>query len=444
MKRFAVLTGILVLLLCVLPAARAERQPIPAVLKFTQTTMPRENVRSQLYIQRTYPHTSNAQVNEEMRALIDEMTEAGRPFLPTGKIELMPAYLDVGANIFRTGSRWMSFLTIARIAYEREQTYVSFDARVYDMESGKRLSLKDLFDPDSAAWEQMAQAVREQLTYYWEGETPDAGALDTLCSREALENAAFTLTPAKIELHYRADALYPGKQTLMHVKLYDSVYRPLMNAQGQQITDNSMYKMIALTYDDGGARGYSMNLMNELRRFGANGTFFVVGTMMEKNHDVLCRQNDGGYAVASHNYEHVYSGLTPENIFAWKAAFDREMNAVIGWRPQYMRAPGGHFPPFIKAEVGMPLIQWSAISGDANGGEVEAIAKTAINVSRDGGVLLMHDLQPRIAEYNALLLDYLERHSFLCVTVDELFDHYGVPLEPNQVYYGCEDEAKSR
>ena len=79
--------------------------------------------------------------SETCKKPIDEMAEKGRPYLPTGKIDLMPSYLDVGATIFRTGTQWMSFLTIARIAYEREQTYVDFDARVYDMATGTQVKV---------------------------------------------------------------------------------------------------------------------------------------------------------------------------------------------------------------------------------------------------------------------------------------------------------------
>ena len=302
MKRLIALCLAFLTLLCACPAW-AERAAIPDVLRFTQKQMDREYVRDSQYILRTYPQTANEEVNGELRALIDAMTEKGRPCLPKGKIEILSC-LDVGTTIFRTGSRWMSFLTIALISHEREQTYVDFDARVYDMVSGCRLALTDLFDPDSEAWTLLAQAVREQLTDYFMTEAPDSAALEALCTREALESAAFTLTPAKLELHYRADALYPGKNTLMHVKLYYSALRPLMNAVGQEITDNSQYKMIALTYDDGGAKAATRDLLLTLRQYGANATFFIVGTMMGANHYVMCRQHDAGFAMESHNYEH--------------------------------------------------------------------------------------------------------------------------------------------
>ena len=440
MKRLAALCAALLLLSGIWPAA-AERDAIPDALRFTQITMDREYVRDKQYILRTYPETSNESVNGDLRALIDGLTDKARPFLPQGKIDPI-SYLDVGSTIFRTGSQWMSFLTIAHIAYNKEQTYVDFDARVYDMTSGSRLALKDLFAPDSAAWDLMAQAVREQLTDYYITRSPDAAALEALCSREALENAAFTLTPAKLELHYRADALYPGKNTIMHVKLYYSSLRPLMTEKGREITDNSRYKMIALTYDDGGARGTTNNLLRCLQKYGANATFFIVGTMMDNNHDIMCRQQDAGYAMASHNYVHTYEGITSENVRRWKNQFDTLMDAIVGVRPAYMRAPGGHSEAFVNADAGLPVIHWSFISTDADtNNSADQVAGRVIYGAQDGGVVLMHDLNPASPEYSEMILRELENRNFLCVTVDELFDHYGVTLEPNQIYWGCVDEA---
>ncbi len=439
MKRFFALCTALLLLAGAYPAS-AERAAIPDVLRFAQETTAREYVRDKQYILRTYPQTANENVNADLRALIDSMTEKARPHLPQGKVDPI-SYLDTGATIYRTGSQWMSFLTIAHIAYNKEQTYVDFDTRVYDMVSGSRLVLTDLFAPDSAAWDLMAQEVRTQLTDYFMTLSPDAAALEALCTREALESAAFTLTPAKLELHYRADALYPGKNTLMHVKLYYSALRPLMNEKGQEITDNSMYKMIALTYDDGGARGTTNNVIRCLQKYGANATFFIVGTMMDNNHDIMCRQQDAGYAMASHNYVHTYEGITAGNVSKWKNQFDALMDAIVGVRPAYMRAPGGHSKAFTKASVGLPVIHWSLSSSDADNDNVDQVAGRVMYGARDGDVVLMHDLNPLSASYSEMILQELENKNFLCVTVDELFDHYGVPLEPDTVYWGCVDEA---
>ncbi len=443
MKRLLSLCFACLLLFSSLPAL-AERTAIPDILRFSQTVSSPEYVREQQYVQCTYPETANQDVNRALRALIDEMTRRAIPSLPRGVIIQMPSYLDTGAEIFRTGSRWMSFLTIARIAYERDQTYVDFDARVYDMESGERITLSDLFAPDSEAWSMLEREARTQLTDYFSFLSPDSQALDALCAREALENAAFTLTPAKLELHYAADTLYPGRHTLMHVKLYYSAIRPLMTPLGQEITDNSMYRMIALTYDDGGARAASNSVMNQLRLHGANATFFIVGNRIGSNHDILTREHDAGYAVASHNYDHVYEGITADKVSSWTRRFNSALDELIGIRPSYMRAPGGYAERFIRAGAGLPMIQWSANSQDSDNKNANAVYANVINAAQDGSVVLMHDLNPISWDYTEKILSGLEERNYLCVTVDELFDHYGIQLEPNHVYYGCEEAAQEQ
>lgn len=434
-----------ILLLCLFaPGAFAEKyDALPQWQQMYQVDADREYLRDDVYIGCTYPHTANEQINQEMHQLIDEMAQRGRPFLPVKKTNLMPAYLDVGATIFRTGEKWMSFLTIAKVAAEREQIYVDFDARVYDVESGDQIQLTDLFAPESPAWEILSQAVREQLNAYFVTLDADPAALEALCTREAVEAAAFTLTPAKLSLHFRADQLYAGKHTMMHVHLYYPQIREYMTDFGREITDNSKYKMIALTYDDGGARGSSMNVLNVLRRYGANATFFIIGNKTHSNYDVICREHDAGYAVQSHNYEHVYSGFSSDDVQAWRKKFDRTLDGVIGQRPTYMRAPGGNHKKFVQGNVGLPLIHWSVMSGDADNKNVHAVVQRVLS-ARDGSVVLLHDLNPLAHEYSALFLKELQNRGFLFVTVDELFSHYGVELLPNTLYTGCEDVAAAQ
>lgn len=442
MKRFCLLLLCLCLLGTAVSAGAEKRESFPEMLRVTQQQAEREYIRSDVYITRTYPDTVNAKVNAEMTALINDMTAKGRSCLPAHGGEV-PAYLDVGAYLYRSGEKYLSFLTVARIAAEYEQTYVDFDARAYDMETGMRLTMADLFPDDSPAWDVLAQAVREQLTAYYPALTPDEGTLDILCRKNVLRATAFTLSAAKLCLHYRADALYPGKNTLMHVNLYYRDIRPYMTETAQAQTDNSNYKLIALTYDDGGARSYSMNTIDQLRLYGANATFFVVGTTFYKNHDVLCREQDAGFSVQSHNYEHVYQNLNADNIFNWKEKQARQLSDVTGSVPTLMRPPGGIYGPYQKAQVGYPLILWSVLSNDSGNGNAGAVAATVINHARDGAVVLLHDLNPVSYKYSSVFLPNLISRGFQCVTVDELFAHYGVELQPNVAYYGCEEQANA-
>ena len=166
------LLALLLALLLPLPALAAQQSAFPAALQFSQKAASREYTGENVYILRTYPATALPAVDAEMRALIDRMAEAGRPFLPAKGDKNRPAYLDVGAAVFRTGEKWMSFLTIARIAQEMEQTYVDFDARVYDMETGAAVTLAALCPEDIPAWALLESEALRQLTAYFRLDTP--------------------------------------------------------------------------------------------------------------------------------------------------------------------------------------------------------------------------------------------------------------------------------
>lgn len=438
---------LLLLVLTALSAASAETtekvQELPPLLLFTQRQTAREFVNKTYFTQRMYPETANAGVNAEMEALIDEMYTRALPFSPeTHKNQTDPSYLTVGANITRTGQKWLSFLTTARIDHQRRQTYVDFDARVYDMESGKRLTLGDIFAQDSPAWALLADEVRAQLNAYFLGTEPDAAALETLCSREGLEKAAFTLTPAALRLHYRADALYPGREQLMQVKIFYNVLRGMMTPEAREQTDNSMYKMVALTFDDGVAHYSTAAVADGMRAEGAAVTFFVVGYTISGNQDMLAANHDAGHLIASHNYEHTTENLTPANIKKWKEKYDAALNEAIGVRPSMVRAPGGKDVPFANAKAGLPVIHWSLSPSDAGNDNVSQIIYCVSNSTHDGDVVLMHDLNPRSREYAPEIVRRLTAKGFLCVPVDELYAAHGIMLEPDQVYLGRDDVVR--
>jgi len=436
MKKAFLTFMILIALLPAWPAAgeSAFYTEMPELLRFTQKTQ-KDTVAQDVYILRTYPDTAHDGVNEQMRVLIDEMAQRSRGLLPQGKVSV-PAYLDVGAVISRTGTSVLSFLALAEVSREREHVSVDYQTRVYDMETGKLLTLSDFFSEDSSAWSILSSAVRTQLSAAFPNLSPDPHMLEQLCSEEGLKDASFTLGAARLTLTYRADTLYPGKNTLLHVHLYYPDLRERMTEYGRQQTDNSRFRMLALTYDDGPARGSTRNVLNTLREYGAKATFFIVGKNIAHNHDVLSRQQNGGHSIQSHSYTHTYpKDLSPDGAFEEDARLRQELGDVIGVLPTMMRAPGGTDPYYIQQEIGYPLINWSAPSGDSGNSDVKGITNALKRRAADGAIVLMHDINSKCRVYTNAILDHLTRCGYLCVTVEELFADAGVPLRPNVSYY---------
>lgn len=421
-------------------AGYADEVPLyftmPEYLIFHQK-MDETKLRENVYSRCTYPVSVNERVNLEVSERIKEMHAAAMPLLP-GKKAAKLTELDSGADVWRTGTRWMSFQLVTRLSTGTEVTYLDTECRVYDMETGERVALTDIFPAESAAWQLMADAVRQQLNAYFPGEQADQEALEALCTRESLEQAQFSLTAARLMLTYRADSLYAGKNSLMHVVLWYEDIRPLMTEVAFEQTDNSRFRKVALTYDDGPAGSYTRNLLNVLRKWGASATFFVVGSRIHDYSQLVIREHDSGAAVWSHNYRHEYK-FTRDQLFSWRQKMEDILNELIGVAPGGIRAPGGIAGNMIKYGYGLPFIHWSLVSGDAtNEGDPKNYARFAYQVTnnvKSGDIVLMHDLNYHSSRYSDMILENLSDRGFLCMTVEELYHDAGIPLQPDQIYY---------
>lgn len=439
--RKAVFAAVVLLCLALAAACAAERV-IPAALRFTQTTE-QSNLSGHRKAFRTVPHTARPEIDAEIADLVDEMIREAMPFMPNNSVDgYQETRLDAGPGITRVGDRWMSFLTIARISHMSRQIYVAFDARVRDMETGEPVALTDVIDGEKGGWDYLSAETERQLGAYFPKLTADPDKMKALCDPEALKDASFTLSPGHLSLIFSAEELFDdAPAALLRVTVYFPDLKPYMTDRALAETDCSGYALAALTYDDGPVRGSSDRLLNQLRLYGAEATFFVVGTNMARGAWVMSREADAGHSVQSHNWVHQYTDVTRANVAAWKAKMAEGMSDIIGIAPVMMRAPGGNEGAFVSAGVGLPLIHWSCISRDASGNQAERSNVTAIGRRvgsvRDGEIVLCHDLNTQSDAFAAVYLKMLEERNFLLVTVQDLCVLRGVPLAPETVIFQC-------
>ena len=440
MDRIRVFCCVLVLLLCAALPAGAERE-IPKCLRFEQemviTKLPNDR---NVYV--TKPVTAKKQVTKEIAAVVDELYAAAEPHLQkTRSYSLNFEFadrLDVGPYITRVGSRWMSFLTIARVTHGADQIYVAFDTRVFNMETGERVYLDSIIDAEKGGWEFLSEEAKRQLAAHFPALEPDPEVLDALCSPEALKNAAFTLSPGHITLRWHAHDLYPdAPEGLLRTDIYYPALKPYMTETALEETDCSGYALAALTYDDGPGRNSSDSLMNQLRIYGAEATFFAIGVKMDELPCVLHREYDAGYSVQSHNWVHEYTAPTAKELAEWTRLTDETLSAIIGVGPTKMRSPGGNELNYINAGVTLPLIHWSMISGDseaATQNDIRGVARHTA-MAKDGDIVLCHDGNSKAGQYaQGYLPKLINERNYLLVTLEDLCVLRGAELLPAEVY----------
>lgn len=387
-----------------------------------------------------HAETAHPAVTEEINGIAEAWAEELGPDLPkAGNNGKKNSRLDVEIRYSRTGLHWMSFLVQARTTYHQKLTAQKFTTRTYNMETGDPVRLTDLFEDTDNTWKTLGDRVRQSLTDYWPEEEPDAEILESLCSREALTGADFTLHGMSLVLHYPAETLYKDHCTLMDVTFFYPEIRDLMTEEGRDETNNeAYYNTCALTFDDGPSAKNTPGVLDALMETGARGNFFVIGNRIKENRWLVQREHDNGHAVASHNWHH---GNVTKSSGSALRAMPKKVNAAmiksIGIPVRYDRVPGGRYPRMIEVKVGWAYIQWSLDTYDWRGLSTSAVMNKVRKKLHDGDIILCHDIKDHTPESTRQIIRYLEEEGYMPLTIDELFAKDGVTLQPNKVYYRC-------
>ena len=436
--RKTVFLAVLLAVFFLLPVSGAETlQDCHKVTNTAKTTTQSNKSQVRLW----HAETAVPAVTDEINGLAEAWAEELGPALPkAGNNGKKNSRLDVEIRYSRTGLHWMSFLVQARTTYHQKLTGQRFTTRTYDMETGEQIRLSDLFDDSDEIWELLSGRVRQTLTDYWPDEQPDETALESLCERKTLEQADYTLHGMSLVLHYPAESLYKGRYTLMDVTFFYPEIREWMTEAAMTETNNlAYYKTCALTFDDGPSAKNTPKVLDSLMETGARATFFVIGNRIKDNRFLVQREHDNGHAVAAHNWHH---GNVTKSSGAALRAMPKKVNEAmiksIGIPVRYDRVPGGRYPKMVEVKVGWAYIQWSLDTYDWRGIKTSEVMSKVRKKIHDGDIILCHDIKDHTPESARQIVRYLEEEGYMLLTVDELFAKDGVKLEPNKVYYRCD------
>jgi peptidoglycan/xylan/chitin deacetylase (PgdA/CDA1 family) len=197
-------------------------------------------------------------------------------------------------------------------------------------------------------------------------------------------------------------------------------------------------KLIALTFDDGPRRSTTTALLDGLAQRGVKATFFLIGSQLENNEDLVCRMEQEGHQIGIHTFDH--KKLTDLSRTDFDRQVDRtrqRLKEILGHNDFLLRPPYGMTDARVKAWAGCPIILWSIDPedwGDQNTArEVSLIVKEA----QDGSIILLHDIFPASVEAALQVVDQLHQEGYLFVTIDQLFAARNIPLETGEVYWNA-------
>ncbi|MCE5285851.1 MAG: polysaccharide deacetylase [Pelosinus sp.] len=187
-------------------------------------------------------------------------------------------------------------------------------------------------------------------------------------------------------------------------------------------------KVAYLTFDDGPNKDNTPLVLEILRKNKIKATFFVLGTQVENNAELVKEIYQDGHAIGNHTYSHVYRELyqSPDIYIQQLYHNDELIKKILGVRPRISRAPGGSAGNFTKAywprlkSEGYIEVGWNVSSGDASAGKANDIRDNVISQLEANkalwshAIILMHDGSGHGETVKALpaIIQYLKEQGF--------------------------------
>ena len=180
-------------------------------------------------------------------------------------------------------------------------------------------------------------------------------------------------------------------------------------------------KQVYLTFDDGPTQAITPQILDILKEEQVPATFFVLGSRVELNPDLVKRAFEEGHYIANHGYSHTYSQIyaSSQSVIDEYNATEKAIQDALGiseYHSYLFRFPGGSSGGKyhnIKAEAkqilannGIASTNWNCLNGDAEAvGRTEQELLTRLYQSQEDNIsliILMHDAYDKQATVNTL------------------------------------------
>ena len=193
-------------------------------------------------------------------------------------------------------------------------------------------------------------------------------------------------------------------------------------------------KLVAITFDDGPSK-YTAGLLDELAKRDVQVTFFVLGRNAQAYKATIQRAYEAGHQIASHTYSHPYlPRLGSAEVKSQVSRTAEILDGIIAAGPYMLRPPYGAYNARVLGDIGTPAILWSVDTRDWESRRADAVYSHIVNDTRDGSIILMHDLYPSTIEGALRGIDYLKSEGYELVTVRELLRRRGVTPTAGNTY----------
>lgn len=242
------------------------------------------------------------------------------------------------------------------------------------------------------------------------------------------------------------DNLYVGNHKIIPTHNIEKIKHyilPVWNPNAQENIKSIYYseeKVAYLTFDDGPSN-LTLSVLDILKEEQIPATFYVLGSRVDLNSEIVKRAYEEGHYIANHGYTHKYSQIyeTPQNVLNEYVQCEQAIKNAINnqdYNSYLFRFPGGSSGgkyEKIKNEAKTLLTQnnitftnWNCLTGDAEGANTAEVIINRFNQTRANQgslIVLMHDSADKQLTIDTLkqIIQILKNENYVFKNFYEIF-----------------------
>ena len=191
-------------------------------------------------------------------------------------------------------------------------------------------------------------------------------------------------------------------------------------------------KTVAISFDAAWGADKTEGIMDILKQYNVNATFFLVGFWVEKYPDIVKKIYDNGFEIGNHSNTHTdFTKLSKEQIELELTTCNELIKKVVDTDVKLFRSPFGAYNNTsleVANNLGLLPIQWDVDSLDWKGISAKEISSRVLSKVKNGSIILCHNNSDHILDALPIILDRLIMQGYKVTSVGQLvaFDNYEI------------------
>lgn len=183
-------------------------------------------------------------------------------------------------------------------------------------------------------------------------------------------------------------------------------------------------RKIAITFDSAWGADKTLKILELLKEYKVNATFFLVGFWVEKYPDMVKAIDEQGVEIGTHSNTHPdFATLSEEQMKLELSTSVEKIEAITNKKIELFRAPYGSYNNSVinvASSLNLKTIQWSVDTLDWKGLSGSQMLSRVLDKIGNGGIILCHNNSDNILDGLRLILERLTTSGYKFVSVGDL------------------------